>query len=199
MAITERGLKKKEALRNAILAAAKCIVAKEGWQAVSIRKIADAIGYSLPVVYNHFENKDAILQEFVLEGFNRLGEVMTLAKLQSTDPEVQLNDMALAYFNFALSQRSYYQMMFGLGMPSCERVRQHHEISAFANTLIESIQKLSHVEEVGETIILKFHTYWSILHGLSSIHMVNVTNIPNEMQQLVLRDAVQGFIRNINN
>lgn len=199
MAVTERGLKKKEALRESIVAAAKCIVAREGWQAVSIRKIADAIGYSLPVVYNHFESKDAILEEFVLEGFKLLGDTMLAAKNLSTSPEVQLNDMAFAYFNFAFAQRPYYQMMFGLGMPNCERVRQHHEIADFANVLIGSIKALSQATEIDENTMLKFHTYWSILHGLTSIHMANVTDLPNEMQQRVLRDAIEGFIRNINN
>lgn len=199
MAVTEKGLKKKEAQRQSILSAAKCIVDREGWQSVSIRKIAEAIGYSLPVVYQHFENKDAILQEFVLEGFKLLSETMLTTKNNILNPEHRLNEMAIAYFNFAFEQRAYYQMMFGLGMPSCERVSQHSEIATFANILIESIKEFSNAESVDETIFLKFHTYWSILHGLSSINMVNVTTLPDEMQRRVLQDAVQGFIKNINN
>ena len=50
-----------------------------------------------------------------------------------------------------------------------------------------------------EKVRLKFHTFWSILHGLTAINMINMTATPSEMQQLVLQDAVQGFIKNINN
>ena len=196
---TERSLKQKEVVREAILEAAKTIVLKEGWQAVSIRKIADAIGYSLPVVYNHFENKDAILEEFVKQGFEMLGKTMATAKGKSKDPAQQLTDMAIAYFEFAFLQREYYQMMFGLGMPSCERVIQIPEIGNYAAIVVSTIQVLSNAQQVEEKTILKYHTFWSILHGLSSINMVNMTATPNEMQQRVLLDAVQGFIKNINN
>eukprot|EP00744_Colponema_vietnamica_P033567 GILI01055510.1.p1 GENE.GILI01055510.1~~GILI01055510.1.p1 ORF type:complete len:123 (-),score=0.37 GILI01055510.1:158-478(-) len=106
--------------------------------------------------------------------------------------------MANAYFKFAFDQTAYYQMMFGLGMPSCERVSKITEISNFTLLVIGSIKQLSNNQEE-EIIRLKFHTFWSILHGLTSINMVNMTATPNEMQQAVLQDAVQGFIKNINN
>ena len=199
MTITESRLRQKEQLKESILEAAKTIILKEGWQSVSIRKIADAINYSLPVVYKHFESKDAILEEFVKQGFGMLAAVMSEAKTKSPNPAEQLNEMAIAYFKFAFDQREYYQMMFGLGMPSCERANQIAEIGNFSLILIGSIQQLSQAVEVNEQIMLKFHTFWSILHGLSSINMVNMTATPNEMQQRVLQDAVQGFIQNINN
>lgn len=196
---TEKRLKQKEAIKDAILCAARTIVLKDGWQAVSIRKIADAIGYSLPVVYTHYENKDAILEEFVKIGFDLLSQVAQTAKDQFSTPEQQLTAIADAYFEFALAKREYYQMMFGLGMPSCERVKQISEIGNFSSIIIHTIQTLSHQTEVEERTMLKFHTFWSILHGLTAINMVNSTATPSNIQQLVLQDAVQGFIKNINN
>lgn len=198
MSPTLRQIAKNETIKQAILEAAKSIVLLEGWQSVSMRKIADAIGYSLPVVYKHFENKDAILEEFVKQGFNKLGEVIAQAKIKFSNADEQLMAMANAYFNFAFEQTAYYQMMFGLGMPSCERVNQIPEISNFTMLVISTIKQLNNNQQ--EAIIrLKFHTFWSILHGLTSINMVNMTATPNEMQQAVLTDAVQGFIKNINN
>ncbi|TKC01744.1 TetR/AcrR family transcriptional regulator [Pedobacter cryotolerans] len=198
MAISEKRLRQKEQLRDSILEAAKSIILKEGWQSVSMRKIADAINYSLPVVYNHFESKDAILEEFVRQGFDLLSETVLAAKGKLLQPEEQLNEMAIAYFKFAFEQREYYQMMFGLGMPSCERVKQITEIGNFSNILIDTIKNLGNFSDTNELILLKFHTLWSILHGLSSINMVSMTATPNEMQQRVLQDAIKGFIKNIN-
>ncbi len=188
-----------EELRDAILEAARTIVLREGWQAVSIRKIADAIGYSLPVVYTHFESKDAILEEFVKLGFEMLNEEIAIAKTKSAIAEQQLTAIADTYFQFAFAKREYYQMMFGLGMPSCERAKEITEIGRFGAIIIDSIQHIHPPLNDEEKIRLKFHTFWSILHGLTAINMSNVTATPNEMQQLVLQDAVQGFIKNINN
>ncbi len=197
--VTERRIKQKEGVRDSILNATREIVISEGWQAVSIRKIADAIGYSLPVVYTHFDNKDAILEEFVKLGFSMLNEVIANAKCNITSAEQQLTEMASAYFKFAFDKREYYQMMFGLGMPSCERAKEIVEIGNFGSIIIETIQNIHPPLNDAEKIRLKFHTFWSILHGLTAINMINMTATPNEMQQLVLQDAVQGFIKNINN
>jgi len=189
--------KQKELTKNAILEATAQIVQQEGWQAVSIRKIAEAIGYSLPVVYNHFENKDAIQEEFVKLGFNMLAMAMQSTKEKYLQPEQQLIQMSLRYFEFAFSNSAYYKMMFGLGIPSCQKAREIAEIGNFSITLISTIGNLMEVEDE-QRKLLKFHTLWSILHGLTSISMVNITAAPDEMQQHILLDAIQGFIININ-
>lgn len=196
---TERRLKKKEAVKDSILCATRTLILNEGWQAVSIRKIADAIGYSLPVVYTHYENKDAILEEFVKLGFGQLSEAISLAKSEFSDPEQQLTAIAYSYFDFALGSREYYQMMFGLGMPGCERVNQIPAIASFSKILISTIKAIAHADLSDTELKLKFHTFWSILHGLTAINMVNSAATPDHMQKMVLQDAVQGFIKNINN
>lgn len=189
--------KQKELTKNAILKVAEEIVLQEGWQAVSIRKIAEAIGYSLPVVYNHFESKDAIQEEFVKNGFNMLATAMQSTKEKYSASEQQLTQMALTYFDFAFSNSAYYKMMFGLGIPSCQKAREIEEIGNFSSIVIATISNLMN-ENDEQRKFLKFHTLWSILHGLTSISMVNLTAAPDEMQQHILLDAIQGFIKNIN-
>lgn len=189
--------KQKELTKNAILKVAEEIVLQDGWQAVSMRKIAEAIGYSLPVVYNHFESKDAIQEEFVKNGFNMLAMAMQSTKEKYSEPEQQLIKMALTYFDFAFNNSAYYKMMFGLGIPSCQKVREIEEIGNFSSTVIKVIGDLM-TEANEQQTLLKFHTFWSILHGLTSINMVNLTAAPNDMQQQILLDAIKGFIKNIN-
>lgn len=187
--------KQKDFIKAAILTATAEIVLRDGWQAVSIRKIADAIGYSLPVVYTHFVNKDAIQEELVREGF----EMLTIA-IQDTNDRIrhdQLVKMALNYYDFAFKNAAYYKMMFGLGIPSCQKAKEIEEIAKFSNIVIIELRKVMNTAE-DQRVILKFHTFWSILHGLTSINMVNLTAAPSELQQHILLDAVKGFINNIN-
>ncbi|MNK62544.1 Bacterial regulatory protein, tetR family [compost metagenome] len=190
--------KQRELTKNAILQVAEEIVLQEGWQAVSIRKIAEAIGYSLPVVYNHFESKDAIQEEFVKNGFNMLAMEMQSTSEKYEEPEQRLTQMALSYYEFAFSNSAYYKMMFGLGIPSCQKAKEIEEICKFSGNIIKVISSLM-AEADDQRKYLKFHTLWSILHGLTSINMVNLTAAPDEMQQQILLDAIQGFIKNINN
>src|ERR671924_598161 len=122
MGIAERRLREKEKVRTAILATAWKMVKEDGWQALSVRKIADAIEYSVPVIYDHFENKEAILHEFTIRGFRLLNEQLKSAKAQFSDPGRQLEAMAYAYWRFAFDNKEYYQLMYGLGLPTCETV-----------------------------------------------------------------------------
>src|SRR5438045_2951354 len=113
MGITDRKLRQKEEVRASILETAWEMVVTEGWQSFSIRKIADAIEYSVPVIYSHFENKDAILLEFNKKGFQLLTEALKDAKTELQDPAEQLRVMGRAYWNFAFNNKEYYQLMFG--------------------------------------------------------------------------------------
>src|ERR1700712_2703940 len=98
MGITERKIRQKEEVYSSILRASWKIVEKEGWQALSIRKIAEAIEYSAPVIYDHFENKEAILLEFTKQGFKLLNERLLKAKKKFSTPEQQIEAIAYAYW-----------------------------------------------------------------------------------------------------
>src|SRR6266508_2166655 len=101
MGIVERRLRQKEEVKANILATAWQIVKEDGWESLSIRKIADAIEYSVPVIYDHFENKEAILLQFGKEGFGLLINTLQKAKAKTDDPAEQLTLIANAYWNFA--------------------------------------------------------------------------------------------------
>jgi AcrR family transcriptional regulator len=198
MGIAERRQRQKEEVRSSILQAAWQLVEKEGWQALSVRKIAEAIEYSVPVIYDHFENKEGILLEFTKRGFRLLNDELVTAKQGFTDPARQLEAIAYAYWNFAFKNKEYYQLMYGLGMPTCETVRSIPELNTFTGLILSSIKELiaasSHPQN---DPFLKLHTFWSMLHGLISINMMGGEGTREEMNQMVLKDFITGFISGI--
>lgn len=198
MGVKERRERQREEVRSNILATAWQLVKEEGWQSLSMRKIADAIEYSAPVIYDHFENKEAILEEFAKEGFRMLSKKIQQAKGKHEDPADQLKAVADAYWNFAFRNREHYQLMYGLGMPGCEIERCFPERAGFRDSVLEPISAiLSRGENPGANPCLKYYTFWSILHGLISIKSMNA-NVSDEVNKLVLEDAVTGFIKNLN-
>src|SRR3954462_10126871 len=120
MGIQERKIREKQKVKESILYASWKLVKCDGWQALSIRKIAEAIEYSVPVIYDHFENKEAILLEFSKLGFHKLNEQMEAAKNKYTDPADQIKAIADAYWNFAVNNTEKYQLMYGIGMATCD-------------------------------------------------------------------------------
>jgi AcrR family transcriptional regulator len=197
MGILERRIRQKVEVKTSILQAAWQLVLEEGWQALSIRKIADAIEYSVPVIYSHFENKDAILLEFTKEGFSLLTKEIIRQRDSRQEASQQLEAIAKGYWDFAFEHKEFYQLMFGLGIPACDMVNQVAEMKEFSDVLISVIQEaISNSNQPQVDAFLKFHTYWSILHGLVSIQMIDRKT--NPWSQLVLQDAINGYIKALN-
>lgn len=198
MGITERKLRQKEGVKASILDAAWQLVEKEGWQSLSIRKIAEAIEYSSPVIYDHFANKEAILLEFTKRGFQQLNEQLIKAKDKFTNPEQQIEAIAYAYWKFAFNHKEYYQLMYGLGMPGCETVKQIPELASFIEIVIAPIKNMIAKSKNSDAdSFLKLNTFWSTLHGLISINMLGKNDSRDELNAMVLKDFLIGFISGI--
>ncbi len=200
MSIAERRIREKEAMRSNILSTGWQIVTDEGWQSLSIRKIADAIQYSVPVIYDHFANKDAILIEFGKQGFELVIGQLTEAKARHAEPAAQLKAIADAYWDFAFKNKEHYQLMWGMSIPCCEMDKCMPERSIFRNLvmapIVEILEKEAHADAESNAC-LKYHTFWSILHGLISIKMVAPPDDTEELNKRVLDDAIMGFIKNL--
>ena len=204
MSIIDRKMRQKEEVRANILDTAWGLVVAEGWHSFSIRKIADAIEYSVPVIYSHFENKDAILLEFNRKGFSLLTEALAAAKAGESNPAEQLRVMGRAYWKFAFANKEYYQLMFGLGIPTCEAVRKIPAMADFNAVIMGSIVAMTpDGKKLPYDSFLKYQSFWSMLHGLVSINMVGGVNTAGRtgghegLPALVLEDVMCSFIRGV--
>ena len=207
MGITDRKLRQKEEVRASILETAWEMIVTEGWHSFSIRKIADAIEYSVPVIYSHFENKDAILLEFNRKGFQLLTDSLILAKAGQDNPSNQIRAMGRAYWDFAFQNKEYYQLMFGLGIPTCETVSKIPAMATFSEVITSSIVAMVPAgKQPSFNPFLKYQSFWSMLHGLVSINMSTIGrtattpktgNEPESLPLLVLEDVMCSFIRGI--
>ena len=198
MGSKERIQRGKEETRCNILDAALMIVKEDGWQALSMRKIADKIEYTAPIIYEYFANKEGILLELTRVGNGLLLKEFKVAEATHSKPEQQLSAMWMAYWNFAFEHRELYQLMFGVGMSSCccEMTKDMPEAKAGRKLIFETIAKIMSKPN-DEIICRKYYTFWSIIHGLISINLTR-TGTDDEMNQHILRDALQGIITTIN-
>ncbi|AYD48082.1 TetR/AcrR family transcriptional regulator [Arachidicoccus soli] len=198
MGIAERKIRHKENVKSNILEVAWKIVKEDGWQALSMRKIADAIEYSAPVIYGHFENKEAILYDLSIEAFGQLQKLLGIAAKKYNTPQEQLKAYADTYWNFAFKNKEYYQLMYGLGIPCCGAGKMKPEVNTFRDFVSEAIEKIMH-QKHSDTNELCFKTYafWSVLHGLISIMLMRDSDIDATFNKKVMNDSVASFIKNL--
>lgn len=198
MASKERIQRLKDETRINILDAALQIVKEEGWQALSMRKIADVIEYTAPIIYEYYANKEAILLELARKGYLLLAKDLRAAHEQHALPDKQLEAMWLAYWNFAFANKELYQIMFGVTTNCCcEEINKLEEAVMPWDLFTDVIGKVMHIEDPSSDLICtKYYTFWSVVHGLVSINLLS-RGSSDEINRQVLTDAIVGIIRSI--
>ena len=115
MGIRERQERDREAVRRSILDAARELFVTEGYQNVSIRKIAERIEYSPASIYSYFPSKDDIFFALAEEGFRLLGAPQDAANLKARQPRDPLDRIRAIFwhlYEFSRDQPQYFALMF---------------------------------------------------------------------------------------
>lgn len=102
MSIEKRREREKEEMKELILSAASEIVALEGFEQISIRKIAAKIEYSPSIIYHYFADKDEIINHLMRKGYKKIVEAVSAADRKSDSPEEQIKEMTRNYIEAAL-------------------------------------------------------------------------------------------------
>src|SRR5580765_9010508 len=108
MGIKERHGREREAIRRAIMDAARDLFVQEGYQNVSIRKIAERIEYSPAAIYGYFASKDEIFFALAEEGFRTMQSAARAAACGQSDPLAAMRAGFWAYYQFSREQPQYF-------------------------------------------------------------------------------------------
>ncbi len=158
MGITERKVREKEAMRKIIIDAALKLFVDEGYENVSIRKIANAIEYSPAAIYLYFEDKDAIFYELHNIGFSEFYKRQL--EIQSIkDPVNRLIAHGRTYIKFAIENPEYYDIMFIANSP-LKKIKKKENWEVGQRTFEALRLNVSQCKEIGlfKSFLLKlFH------------------------------------------
>lgn len=113
-AIQTRKERERAGRHQLIIDTARQIAETDGWDAVTVRKLADRIEYSQPVLYSHFAGKDAIVSAVALEGFAELAAATRRARETASDPAAAVTAVAQGYLDFSRDKPALYDAMFSL-------------------------------------------------------------------------------------
>jgi len=111
-AISERRERERAHRHQLIITAARELAETEGWEAVTTRRLAERVEYSQPVLYSHFNGKDAIVSAVALDGFSELAAHLRRARQAAPEPGQALRAVCRAYLEFATERPALYQAMF---------------------------------------------------------------------------------------
>ncbi|RFU62883.1 TetR/AcrR family transcriptional regulator [Peribacillus glennii] len=163
--MTPRKSVETELSRERIMDTARSLFVKEGYQSVSMRKIAKELDYTHGAIYYHFENKAELFYALVKEDFSLLDGVLEKILRQDFGEREKLRKILLGFIEFGLTHPNHYEIMF---LTRDEDVQSHLKKGPD-----QSYELFAHAiyELCGRKVNMK--TIWSIflsIHGFAAVY-----------------------------
>lgn len=196
--LTTRRERLKQELRDEILAAAREMFVRDGYESVSMRKIGERVRVAPGTIYNYFEDKDAILAAICEETFARLDKRMeALANDHSGEPLERLRRGGRMYIQFGLDHPQHYFLTFALSKPAPKKdsvlaagLRSFENMRACVRACTEAgLTRSADVEEIAQSL-------WATVHGVVML-LIGKPDFPfieqNRLIDSVLDIAIEGI------
>jgi len=180
--VQERRARQKKFLRQEILDAASELFVREGYENVSMRRIAEKIEYSPTTIYLHFRDKAELLEQVCQETFGRLSKVLARIQEQPRDPMERLKHGLVAYIRFGLENPHHYRATFMMPVPEEFVARKRAKPDAGQQAFDFLRRTVSDCVSAGKfrkiDVELASQTFWGGIHGVTSLLITHGAAFP---------------------
>jgi AcrR family transcriptional regulator len=188
-----RRRRQREDTRRLILDAAREMFVRLGYEATTMRAIADRIDYTATAIYHHFRSKDELMTELCDLDFRALAAAFQqIGRIE--DPIERVRRIGQAYVDFALEHPMQYQLMFMTPHPVMDvKSIKHGDPSEDAYAFLRESwaaaiasdrlrPEYSDPEELAQMA-------WASLHGILALHIIKHAPRQNGEEWIHWRDA----------
>ncbi|MGE0062195.1 MAG: TetR/AcrR family transcriptional regulator [Xanthobacteraceae bacterium] len=159
-------------LKEALTRAALELIAEKGPAGFTFAEAARWAGVSPAAPYRHFRDRDELLANVALQGFERFAAMLTTAWNDGRpDPSTAFDHLGKAYLTFARTEPAYYSAMFEAGVPIANNAellaaseRAFGVLRAATETLIARLP----AGQRPPSLMMALHI-WAMSHGIASL------------------------------
>jgi len=209
MGVKERRAREKSETRDKILDAARELFVTEGYEGVSMRRVAEKIEYSPTAIYVHFADKQELFHELCQQDYARLAEVFQSSAM-SSDPIERLRQIGSTYTEFGVRYPNHYKFMFMTPHPPHEPDDEDREIMgnpevdayAFLKWAVQQAIDAGRLREELQDAELISQTLWASVHGVISLNIAKCSDPwvdwrPLQARaEMMLDVTLRGLVRN---
>jgi len=178
MGVKERREREKSETRDKILDAARELFFTEGYEGVSMRKVAEKIEYSPTAIYVHFADKEELFRELCHQDYAALAQVFQSSVI-STDPVERLKQIGAIYVDFGTRYPNHYKFMFMTTHPAQElddadcdvHGNPEKDAYAFLRWAVQQAVDAGCFREGLRDAELISQTLWASVHGVISLEI----------------------------
>ena len=188
-----------EATRTRILQAARRMIVRKGFRALSLRKLAAQVRYAPGTIYLYFENREAIARELCLQGYAELLARLQAVRQIDADPAANLRALFTAYLEFGLTRPETYRLIFVdepeyLAAVFAKPLTDDPATQAY-QLLIDAAKALPAAGEVrSEASAIQFaEACWAAVHGIVSLKLT-CPSFPTTPPETLCRLMLEGLI-----
>lgn len=161
-----------EATRNRLAAVALDLYLREGPEALSFRRLADAAGVSHTLPYSYFSGKEALIVAVRVACTQRFERFVRAREKDGASAIGQIRNIALAYVAFVEQHRDEYELIFTMQQPAPDA---YPELLAARRSFFDHAvgllqQAIDQGQLRGKALELA-HLFWISLHGLMTLHV----------------------------
>lgn len=199
MSTKERREKEREEKRKIILDAASEIIAKEGVENLSIRKIANQIECSPGIIYHYFDDKEDILNNWMQKGYKRLIESLHTVQYSYCESQERLKEGIRKYIEISLEIPDEYKTIM---LNNSRKILEHTSVldegvstkRKAIGILCENLKEIYNKQYDDKTVELIAQVIWTSTYGL--IIRLIIENDISDKQRNNLVDQHIKFIMN---
>ena len=164
-----RRLQQRAEVRRLILDATEALLVADGYEAFSMRRLADRCGYTAPTIYHHFGDKGGLLDALLEERFRQMVERIQQVP-EAGDPLETLRRQLHAFVHFGIENPTHYRL---LTVPRPDETSSPPESAEESRAIIEvTLSRLARdgrlrVDAIEEGV----QCIWVMLHGLISLQI----------------------------
>jgi AcrR family transcriptional regulator len=187
----------RDELREMALSAAEQIVAEQGFESLSARKVATAIGYTVGTLYLVFENIDDLILHVNARTLDRLHALMSGIDPGTADPVDYLLQLGQVYIRFADEDPHRWSMVFE------HRLAEGREVPAWYHA---KVMRMFEIVEAGlgplagrrppEDITLAARAIWGGVHGICILALSDTLGVAGvDSVQKLTRSLMRNYLR----
>ncbi|MEF1310341.1 TetR-like C-terminal domain-containing protein [Vibrio mytili] len=157
----------REELINLTLKTVKTFLEESSYHELSLRKIANMIGYVPSTLVNVFGNYNLLLLHTVAQTLDELSQEATQATANCTEPKQALFELAYCYHDFAQTHPYRWQLVFEHNMNGAELPEWHAKRIDGMTGMLESLLAQMAPQRTESEVLKASRVLWSGVHGIT--------------------------------